>query len=311
MRILEGHRGDVRAVAFAPSGLLASGGQDRRVRLWDLTTGDCVHSLTAEDRVYALAADPTGSTLAYAGKPRHSEQGRSVVRLWNLREGRDAGECVWEMPSARSIWSLGFSHDGTHLAAACRYLAAGGMLNGGGAFWWRRQPPFKEGPFAETTANALGFDRASPAVALAAGWQVIVLDQAGPAGRELYRFPLQAEWAAAVLLVPGPPALLGPVAPLAIAAASSFLSIWRPELKKAQRVRTGLRSVAALALAHDGRTFLAAGKPGLVEVYDAETFQLRASYDFDVGAIHAAAYAPDGCTFALGAERGLVLCDLD
>jgi WD40 repeat protein len=301
MRILEGHRGDVRAVCFTPGNRLVSGGSDRKVRLWDLTSGSCLHVLAGEDRVYAVAVDPAGETLAYAGKPKDSGQGRNTVRLWDLRRECPAGECVWPMEPARSIWSLAFSGDGAYLAAACRYLAAGGQSDGGGGYWWRRRRPQGEGAFADGSVNALTFSRTTSEIALATNAEVVVLAEPKPAPRELYHFRLAAEWAAAILLLPS----------AAVAAASSFLYVRKVADVKVRRIKTALKTITALALSHDGRTFLAAGRPGLVQIYDAETYQLRASYDFDVGGIHAAAYAPDGCTFALGADKGLVLCDLD
>src|SRR5207302_1300171 len=43
---LEGHRGPVRCVAFAPGGaLLATGGGDGTARLWDAATGRPLHVL--------------------------------------------------------------------------------------------------------------------------------------------------------------------------------------------------------------------------------------------------------------------------
>jgi WD40 repeat protein len=205
------------------------------------------------------------------------------------------------MESARSIWSLAFSGDGDHLAAACRYLAAGGMSDGGGGYWWRRRPPLAEGAFADPSVNALAFSRTSSQIALATSWEVVIRAAPEPDGRELLHFRLEAEWAAAVLLLPS----------AAVAAASSFLYVRRAAEARVRRIKTALRTITALAAAPDGRTLLVAGKPGLVQLYDAETYQLRASYDFEAGGIHAAAYAPDGCTFALGADKGLVLCDVD
>jgi WD40 repeat protein len=313
MRILEGHRGDVRAVCFTPTGQLVSGGSDRRVRLWDLSTGECLHVLKAGDRVYAVAVDPTGEMLAYAGKTpvtgrrNPSVMGRNLVRRWNLRWECAEEDLVWEMESARSIWSLSFSSDGNYLAAAGRERGAGGLSDGGGGYWWRRQPPFQGQPpfqsaFADTSINALAFSPSTSEIALATSWNIVVLEHPEKEGG-LDRFRLEAEWASAVLLLPS-------AAPTAIAAASSFLYIGKRG-HKVRRIKTALRTITALATSHDGRAILAAGRPGLVEVYDTEAFELRASYNFDVGAIHAAAYSPDGCTFALGADRGLVLCDLD
>src|SRR5262245_58018774 len=95
MRVLEGHRGDVRAVCFTPSNLLVSGGSDRKVCLWDLATGDCLHALKNEDRVYAVAVDPAGESLAYAGKAKDTFQGQNTVRTWDLRRHCAGPDHVW------------------------------------------------------------------------------------------------------------------------------------------------------------------------------------------------------------------------
>lgn len=79
-----------------------------------------------------------------------------------------------------------------------------------------------------------------------------------------------------------------------------------------RRVKTGLRSILGMAVTPDGRTVVAAGRPGeaAVEVYDVAAQSKRAAFDFGVGPAHAVAVAPDGCTFAVAGDRGLVVCDL-
>ncbi len=55
--ILKGHAGTVTSVAFSPSDkILASGSADQRVRLWDLTTGEHLHTFSNHtSKISALA----------------------------------------------------------------------------------------------------------------------------------------------------------------------------------------------------------------------------------------------------------------
>ncbi|MEO0731219.1 MAG: WD40 repeat domain-containing protein [Bacteroidota bacterium] len=78
---LGGHRGDVRALAFTANGtLLASGGEDRRLKLWDLASGLFITDLARRAHgtaISGVAFDPTGTVLVSCG-----EDGR--VHFWDV-----------------------------------------------------------------------------------------------------------------------------------------------------------------------------------------------------------------------------------
>jgi WD40 repeat protein/uncharacterized caspase-like protein len=107
---LKGHEGAVNALVVAPDGsLIASGGVDHTVRLWDPETGAQRHLLNKHiEEIEALAFSPDGRMLASAGN--------DGVAVWDTKSG--------EMKHARFekdykyFKVLAFSADGTVLAAA-------------------------------------------------------------------------------------------------------------------------------------------------------------------------------------------------
>ena len=70
MSSVDGNKGQIRSVAFSPDGkLLASGGLDRIIRLWDVATGLCVREIsTHSEPILSLAFSPDGQLLASGGE---------------------------------------------------------------------------------------------------------------------------------------------------------------------------------------------------------------------------------------------------
>ncbi|MEM1069811.1 MAG: hypothetical protein AAGI63_13000 [Planctomycetota bacterium] len=63
---LSEHTGSVECVAWNPAGTrLATGSNDRTIKLWDITEGHQVLSLKApSDGIYTLACSPDGRQIA-------------------------------------------------------------------------------------------------------------------------------------------------------------------------------------------------------------------------------------------------------
>jgi WD40 repeat protein len=105
-----GHPGSVFTVAYSPDGtLLASGGWDGTVRLWNPRTGAEISVLTGHvGPVRSVACAPDGTMLASGGRDR-------TIRLWDVPARTPAGVLRGHRGAVRSV---AFAPDGGLLASA-------------------------------------------------------------------------------------------------------------------------------------------------------------------------------------------------
>jgi WD40 repeat protein len=105
---LSGHENSVyKAVFNRDSSCLASCGQDRTVRLWQIGSGECRVLRGHSDIVYGVAFHPDGTRLASAARD-------GVICLWDVVRGE---EVLRLRGHEEYVWSLAFSPDGATLAS--------------------------------------------------------------------------------------------------------------------------------------------------------------------------------------------------
>jgi WD40 repeat protein len=106
------HTSRIWCIAFSPDGrTLASCSSDRTVKLWDVSTGQCLRTLRGHTtRIWCVAFAPDGKTLA-------SSSDDQTVKLWNVSNG----ECLKTLEGHSSaVRAISFSPDGQTLTSGSK-----------------------------------------------------------------------------------------------------------------------------------------------------------------------------------------------
>ncbi|QLE51895.1 serine/threonine protein kinase [Nostoc sp. C057] len=108
-KAFKGHSSDVNSVAFSPDGTtLGSASDDKTIKLWNLASGEEIHTLEGHSNwIWTVAFSPDSKTLA-------SGSADKTIKLWNV----ETGKLVRTLEgNTDGVTSVAFSPDGKTLAS--------------------------------------------------------------------------------------------------------------------------------------------------------------------------------------------------
>src|SRR5262245_7383656 len=279
----------LRAVAFSPDGkVLASGGMDRNIYLWDTQTWQARGPLEGHTgEVFALDFSPSDGRLASVSTAHDT----CLVRLWNVETAEPAGTLG---PGGLSMWCVKFSPDGKRVACGGRgktlYLldVATGIE--------RLTIPDVDDVILRTVSFSFPDGRQ-----IATG---------GDGRGRLWDTTTGQE-------VPTEVPLPAPIYPVFLPGGKD-LAGWHfrdspitlfdlPSGKVRAAWRAHPETMAWLAVSPDGRFLASVGKEGVARVWSTEDFTEVATLIGHRGMVYAAAFTPDGTRLATGGRDDLTV----
>ena len=277
LHTLTGHTHRVNSVAFSPDGqTVASGSSDKTIKLWNVTTGKEVRTLTEHTDVWSVAFSPDGQTLA-------SSSYSMAIKLWNVTTGKGVRTLTGH---TATVWSVAFSPDGQTLASG----------SGGNTIKLWNMATGKEVHTLSGHTNAVNSVAYSPdGQTVASGsddttiklWNVAT----GKAVRTL------TEYTSRVFHV-----AFSPDGQILASGSNDFtIKLWNVATGKEVRILSGhTNNVVDVAFSPDGQTVASGSSDKTIKLWNMATGKEVRTLTGHTDAVWSVAFSPDGQTLASG-----------
>jgi WD40 repeat protein len=329
---LRGHTGPVQSVAFSPDGSrLASGSDDRTVKIWDTQTGKEILTLrghvhlkptvasgyerigisTARGSVRSVAFSPDGTRLA-------SGSNDSSVKIWDVPTGE---EILTLNHHTSAVTSVAFSPDGAQLASGSwdgkvkvSNARTGEQLLQIDAEWVKHPGGIGEIP---QSVLSVSYSPNGAWLASGGGWMLdgtAPRSQFGPIATQLAVWDArtgQQLWQTLAVTTPPPgfPSVsFSPDASrLASGRSDGAVIVYDPHSGKELLTLSGhAKGVTSVAFSPDGARLASGSSDGIVRFWDARTGKELRAFKGHIGSVNGVAFSPDGTRLASGSNDGSV-----